>query len=517
MTECDIADLTVAPLSEVLLRHARRHGHAPFILARQGRRTSLYTYADALEAATDIARSLQAHGVGPGDRVHLHLGNDEWPLLALFGTALAGASVVPTDPHSGSEDLAFVLAHSGCVLSITDAAGAEAVGRASSMAATLRQILLTPSAKPLTGLPDGRPVSRIGESATRPWQPVDVDPLSPAAVMYTSGTTGWPKGVVITHANVAYAGECMAAQLRMRPDDRWLAVLPFSHANLLLFSLSSTLTSGASVAVDSFAAANWLAQAQHYEATLGSLFGGHIRALASAWASSGAARTRLRAVIYAARAGHDAVAAFERVTGAATVQLYGLTEGIVPPVMHDLTGERDDETCGKPTLWSRIRIESSKDPAAGELLIGGEPGRTLMMGYLNDPAATAAAIRDGWLHTGDFVKLDERGYLKFIDRLDDLIKPLAENVSTAEIERVLAEHPAVAQAAVTGEATKSAPGIKAFVVIHPGEVGDPASIADELLDWCRQRLADFKVPQEVGIVDALPAALASKDGKSLPA
>lgn len=513
MTE--VRDTSALGLGEVLRRHARVRGDAPFILARHARRTTVYTYADALDAAAMIARSLQSHGVATGDLIHVHLRNDEWPLITLFGAAMIGAAVVPTDPHSGSDDLAFVLSHAGCVLSVTDAAGVEAVNLAASMATSLRQILLIPTAKRPPGPGTGLPVSVISEDATSALAQAQVDPLTAAAVMYTSGTTGWPKGVAVTHANLAFAGECMAAQLRMRSDDRWLAVLPFSHANLLLFSLSSTLSSGASIAVDGFEAATWLDQARRYGATLSSLFGGHLRALAEQWETAGPTPTRLRAVVYAASAGQHAIDTFERVTGAPTVQLYGLTESIVPPVMHDLVGERDDRSCGKPTLWSRIKITETDRPGVGELLIGGEPGRTLMLGYLNDPQATAARLQDGWLHTGDIVALDARGYVTFVDRTDDLIKPLANNVSTVEIERVLTEHPAVAQAAVLGEATHGATIVKALVVVHPGEITDHASIVAELTDWCRERLADFKVPQDISIVDTLPTTLVGKVRKSL--
>jgi crotonobetaine/carnitine-CoA ligase len=183
--------------------------------------------------------------------------------------------------------------------------------------------------------------------------------------------------------------------------------------------------------------------------------------------------------------------------------------------MHDLMGERDDSSCGKPTLWSRIKIADNDQPGVGELLIGGEPGRTLMLGYLNDPEATAARFQDGWLHTGDVVAVDDRGYVTFVDRTDDLVKPLAENVSTVEIERVLTEHPAVAQAAVVGATSQGATLVKALVVVHPGEITDADTLVDELSDWCRERLADYKVPQQITIVDILPTSLVGKVRKSL--
>lgn len=517
MSAVPLHDTTSMALGEVLRCHAGERGDAAFILARHGRHMNVYSYADALEAAAAIAQALQRCGVVPGDRVHVHLGNDEWPILALFGAAMVGACVVPTDPRSGSDDLAFVLAHSGSVASITDGVGVAAITSAAPMAPSLRHVLLVPHAKRPTGPGLGLPVSVIAETTSAPLRAIDVDPLSPAVVMYTSGTTGWPKGVLISHANIGFAGMCMAAQLRMRAEDRWLATMPFSHANLLLFSLSSTLNTGASIAVDRFQPDTWLDSVRRYGATLSSLFGGHIRTLSAQWSEAEPARTRLRAVIYAASAGQRAIDTFERVTGAPTVQLYGLTEGIAPALMHELSGNRDDASCGKPTLWSRLQIDATdRFPGAvtGELLIAGVPGRTLMLGYLNDPQASAASLRDGWLHTGDIVEVDPTGYLRFFDRADDLVKPLAENVSTVEIERVLAEHPAVAQTAVLGARQDAMTILKALVVVHPGEAADTEGIEVELTDWCRERLADFKVPDHVSVVDELPTTLLGKVRKS---
>jgi carnitine-CoA ligase len=169
-------------------------------------------------------------------------------------------------------------------------------------------------------------------------------------------------------------------------------------------------------------------------------------------------------------------------------------------------GERRNLSIGRPTISARVRV------ADGQLLVAGEPGWTLMSGYLDDPEATAAVLRDGWLHTGDGVREDEDGYLYFVDRSKDLIKRAGENVSTVEVEQVLDQHPTVYESAVVGLPDAIYDEIvAAFVVPTAGASAD----ADELIAWCAERLAKFKVPARVEFVSELPRTPVGKIQKHL--
>ena len=174
-------------------------------------------------------------------------------------------------------------------------------------------------------------------------------------------------------------------------------------------------------------------------------------------------------------------------------------------------------TIGRPAPWARLRVvdEDGHDLGpgqTGELLVGGEPGITLMVGYFNNPEATAAAIRDGWLRTGDNVRLDGDGFLQFVDRGKDMIKRAGENVASGEVERVINAHPAVFESAVIGVPDPMRDeAILAFVVLHQGAT----ATEQDVIAWCAERLSKFRVPNFVRFTDALPQTSVGKIQKHL--
>jgi crotonobetaine/carnitine-CoA ligase len=184
-----------------------------------------------------------------------------------------------------------------------------------------------------------------------------------------------------------------------------------------------------------------------------------------------------------------------------------MTETIAPPLLNPLDGERRNMGVGLPTLGARLRVTED-----GELLVGGEPGVTLMAGYLDDREATAAAIRDGWLHTGDNFRTDSDGYFYFVDRTKDMIKRAGENVSASEVEAVANAHPNVFESAAIGVPDPVRDeAIKLFVVRTEGTKLSKES----LLAYCEERLAKFKVPGSIEFVDRLPRTSVGKIQKEL--
>lgn len=509
-------------LPGVLLGHAERTPDAPMLVyeADDGSRVER-DWATGVGASARVANWLIAEGHA-GKRVHVHLTNrpeffDWW-----FGAAMAGSVIVPTNPLSSAAELAYIVRHADCALTVT---GSEAVGTVLTAVADRagHPVLVTTPPTPAGGndgppaprLPDGaRATAEVlagaGSELSGPprWCPSDV-----AGILYTSGTTSRPKGVLVTHAAYLHAGEVVAQHVRLRPDDRQLIVLPLFHGNAQYYSTMSAVVTCASIALtERFSASRWSAQAHRLAATYGSLFAAPIRMILAQAPSAHDRAHALRGVLFAQSVTDEQLAAFERRFGCPLLQLYGMTETVAPPTINPAHGERRNQSIGRPTLSAAVRVvdESGADVGDGEtgqLIVRGEPGRTVMAGYLDDPEETARRLRDGWLWTGDAVRTDADGYVHFVDRDKDLIKRSGENVSTREVEAVLDDHPNVYESAVIGvpdEVRDEA--IVAFVVPADGADPDP----DELIGWCAQRLARFKVPSEVQVLEDLPRTSVGK-------
>jgi crotonobetaine/carnitine-CoA ligase len=471
-------------LASVLEWHAATRADAPWLLfEEEPGAVATVTWLEALQRARATAGVLRAHGIGPGDRFNVHLTNRPEFYDLWFAAALSGAVLVPTNPLLTADELRYAIEHSGCRVSVTQADLAENVAA--------ERVLV------------------VGEE----WERTDAAPAhrphatDVLAVLYTSGTTSKPKGVMVSHAAYLNAGEVVAQHVRLHPEDRQLIVLPLFHGNAQYYSTMSALVTGASVALaPRFSASRWSAQAEVLGATVASLFAAPIRMILAAPESAADRRHRLRLTLFAQNVTRSQLEKFEERFGCPLAQLYGMTETVAPPIINPLYGERRNLSMGRPTLSARVRVQD------GELLVGGEPGRTLMSGYLDDPDATAAVLRGGWLHTGDGVRADEDGFLYFVDRRKDLIKRAGENVATGEVEQVIAEHPAVYEVAVVGLPDEMYDEIVAAFVV---KVPDASVDADELIAWCAERLAKFKVPASIEFVSELPRTPVGKIQKHL--
>lgn len=479
------------------------------------------TFAGFAARVNRVAGLLHAHGVDTGDRLHVQLPNSIEFLECIFAGTSLGAVVVPTNPESTPDDLAYVLSHCAAKLSVTCEDHLTAVLEARDMAEDLDHILVVGSGSGSESrLADVVSFeAALASASPEAVTPTTVDPGALALIMYTSGTTGWPKGVEVTHSALLHAGETVAASLRIRPDDRWLVTLPLFHGNALYYSTMSALVTGASLALlERFDPVSWAERATQHQATLASLFATQLRmVLTGAPPHPGDVQTPLRATVFAQHVSEAHIAEFERRFHCPLVQLYGMTETVAPPLMNPLYGERHNTTLGLPTAGVPLRITNSADQdvrtgEVGELLIGGEPGVTMMSGYHRNPAATADALRGGWLHTGDRVCIDADGYLRFNGRLSEVIKPLLDNVSAAEIERVVLDNWAVYDCAVIGVPDRVRDqAIKLFVV---PQVGEPIT-REELEDWCNTHLADHKRPDAIEVVEDLPRTAVGKVDKGV--
>lgn len=476
-------------------------GDAPFVIDG-----ATYSFAEVDDRVTTTAHVLAGLGVRPATSVHLQLVNSLEFVVCLLAINRLGAVAVPTSPASTIDDIAYVASHAECSVSIVEAAQADTVVAAREMAPEIEHVVAVAgaTAEGALSLDELRATAPPDRSADTPIDH-DGDSDELAAVLYTSGTTAWPKGVMLTNGNFTFSGEAVAELLRLRPDDRWLVTLPLFHLNALGYSLMSALATGASVAMlRRFDAATWAADAARLGATVSSLFAVHARQVLAEPPAGG--ESALRVFLFCQHMTDHERGELESRFGAPAVQLYGMTETIAPTIADPIYAPRRSDVLGTVVPWAAVKLidhvgQTQPLGHAGELVVQGEPGRSLMSGYFRRPDETNLVLHDGWLRTGDRMVEEHDHTFRFLGRAAELIKPGVDNVSAPEIERVLYEHVSVLDASVVGAPNEAGDEeIVAFVVLNPGDDATP----EELLAWAAERLADHKVPQRVVVIDELP-------------
>jgi crotonobetaine/carnitine-CoA ligase len=469
-----------------------------------------WTYAAFDDLVARVAGGLVDRRVDTHSVVHLVLANSPAFVATWLAAARLGAVVVPSDPGSTAPELAGHLDRTGPVLAVVGTGRADTHQAARSMAVKAPEVVVVDEADTELEALSGALVDW-----TRRREPA---PLDRAAVMFTSGTTSAPKGVVVTQANYAFAGDVMAAAAGLGSADRQLVVLPLFHANAQYYSFASAISAGASVALmPAFSASGFLAQAARHEATHASLFAAPMRMILARGATP-VEGLRLRHCWYAQNITDDQYETLAGLLGCRPRQLYGMTETI-PAVLTSRAVDPVPSLMGEQTLGCRVELRRQDDGAevptgeVGEIVVAGEPGLTLFAEYLDDPATTAASYRDGWFRTGDLARCDADGRFAFAGRRSDELKVAGENVSVVEVEAVLTEHPSVLEAAVVGEADPIRDEVPVgYVVQRPDR---PAVTADELMAWCEARLTKSKRPQRVELVEELPRTSVGKIRKFL--
>lgn len=487
---------------------AARFPERPFLYFEDaaGGRGGPWTWRDFDRDANRAAHLLLARGLRPGDHFNLHLGNCPEFLLFWMAAAKTGTVMVPTNPVSTAAEMEYILVHSEARLSITEAQYAEPVRAIRPECPGLLDVIeCGPAGSVLDGLPDTAPDCRVTSGAV-------------VSMQYTSGTTSRPKGVLLTHANYLYGGEAMAKAMRVSPEDRHLVVLPLFHAGAQLHAVLPMLLAGGSVALlERFSASRFVEQAIGYEATLAALFAAPIRMLLAQPPSPRDGQTRLRAASYAQNITPEQWTEWHARFGVRLMQIWGMTETMSLPLVHPLDLPPRPLAMGMPVLGYECKVIDERGREAppgtvGELVVSGIPGVTLMKGYWKNEEATAQALRDGWLHTGDNAYMDTDGWFFFVDRKKDMIKRAGENVSASEVEETLKRHPAVFDAAVVGVPDPVRDqAIKAYVIVKEGA----AATDRELLAWCRERLSAFKVPEIIERRESFPRTSVGKIQKHL--
>ena len=503
-------------LRKALEQNVRAHPDKTFLVFEdEDERVHSYSYAQFDHMVNRTANGLLDLGVNKGDRVHLHLTNCPEFLFLWFAIGKIGAVMVPTNPLSPPDELAYPVHHSEAVVSVTQPDLLPTVAAILGDCPGIRQVVLTgvdraaDGVMPFRELVDGQPA----ELAQIP-----LDPTDEAAVLYTSGTTSRPKGVLVTHANYIYLSEVVSKIMRLGPDDRQLVVLPLFHANAQYYSFMTTLNVGGSAALmPRFSASRYMRQAARHRCTVASLFAAPMRMILAQPPDPTDAGSGLRLVIFAQNVTDAQVDEWHRRFGAPLLQIYGMTETMGQPMANSLDYARDNMTVGMPALGYECRVVDDRgndvpEGVPGELLVRGIPGQTIMKGYLKNPEATAEAIRDGWLWTGDIVEVTEEGYFRFVDRAKDMVKRAGENVAAGEVEAVVKQHPDVMDVAVIGVPdTMRDESIKAFVILKDGRT----ATEDDIIEFCRVRLSKFRVPEFVEFRTEFPRTSVGKIQKHI--
>ena len=501
-------------LRSTLEQKAGAHPDRPFLIfEEQDGPVSTYSYQQFDRMVNRTANALLGLGVGKGDKVHLHLLNCPEFLFLWFATAKIGAVMMPTNPLSPPDELSYPVHHSESVVSITQPDLLPAVQAIRDNCPNLREVIVVGE-----GNHGERSFAELVSHQSTELREVEIDPLDEAAIMYTSGTTSRPKGVLVTHANYVYLGEVVSKIMGLAPDDRHLVTLPLFHANAMYYSFMTTLTVGASAALMSrFSATRFMKQSKRHGATVTSLFAAPMRMILAQPELPTDSQNRLRLVIFAQNVTPDQLEEWERRYLAPLMQIYGMTETMGQPLTNPLYGVRDNMTIGLPTLGYECRVVDPDgvdvpEGTSGELLVGGTPGSTVMKGYFKDADATAGALRNGWLWTGDVVRVNEAGYFEFMDRGKDMIKRTGENIAAGEVEAVIKTHPAVVDTAVIGVPDQMRDeSIKAFVVVRDGE----SPTEQEIIEYCAARLSKFRVPEFVEFRQELPRTSVGKIQKHI--
>ncbi|MDN3481180.1 AMP-binding protein [Arthrobacter sp. APC 3897] len=508
-----------------LLSDMAQRGDHPAVIAGD----TAVTYADLSSRITEASRAYLASGIRPGDRVAVWSPNRLEFILAMLGAQAIGAAVVPLNTRYTGHEAALILRRSGAVglvvansflgrepLQALRKAAAEDAGSEDSPIPGLPSLRLVVNLDSSTDSVDATGWSTfLAGGATIGSAPLaaafeEVGPGDVVDILYTSGTTGLPKGVMSAHRQTLGVARAWAAGAELSPEDRYAVVNPFFHGFGYKAGMIACLVAGTTIyPVETFDATGLLEliQAQRISVLPGvptiftSLLNhpdlGSYDTSSLRFAIAGAAtapETLFRDMVE--------VLGFRRVA-----QGYGLTECVVATLSRPgETLEHAKQTTGPAVAGIEIRIVDAANTELpvgedGEILLRGD---NLMLGYFDDPDATRAAVDDdGWFHTGDIGRLDEHGCLKITDRLKDMFIVGGFNVYPAEIENVLRQHPAVNESAVVGIDDELMGSVgRAYVALL--QDADPMPSADDLASFCKARLANYKLPREFVIVNEFP-------------
>lgn len=483
VTELLAARVSAAPAKDFLFSEA------------DGRK---FTYQEFQHAVRRATRMLKSHGIGQGDAVSLLMPNSVEYVIAYFACWTLGALAGPVNSLLKAEELTFVI-------------------RDSEAKALLVHSSFLPAIESIRNeLPNLKAIITFDDEAiaTAPFAKDDTEPAEAnvelddeAIIIYTSGTTGKPKGCLLTHGNLMANARQISDWLGFTDTDRLLTIMPLFHMNAVSVTTMSALYAGGSTVVSpKFSASRFWQIISEFNVTS---FGSVATMLAMLLTTypdgvpEGLRTDQLRfAMCGSAPVPAEVLEQFEKTFNCLVIEGYGLSESTCRSTFNPPDQRRRAGSCGLP-IGNEMKVVDEEDREVetgelGEIVLRGE---NILKGYYKNPEATKRAFRGGWFHTGDVGYRDEEGFFYIVDRKSDMIIRGGENIYPREIDEVLYKHPAVSAAATIGIKDKLyGEDVAAVVVLKDGQ----KTTEEEIIDYCRAHLADYKCPKTVKIVDEIP-------------
>jgi crotonobetaine/carnitine-CoA ligase len=489
-----------ADLGTRLADRARAYADAPFMLWDDvAGADHCWTYAQFRNEVLAIAAGLQSRGIGLGDRILLHSDNHPDMVVAWYACALIGAMAVTTNTHSTASELNWFIEQAQPRAAIAHASHVALIGQ---HAEVLNWIAVLGGQ--IGAVTSGMIAFEAlrGDAATFVAPPPD--PMRPAGIMYTSGTTSRPKAVVHSHGNYLWAGDSGARNTGFEADDVHFAQLPFFHTNAQLWTVAVALSAGGSfLLIPKLTVTSFWPLVARYGIT-------HASFLPLVMGAQKPPPPFAHRTLYiqGSHTGHKPMAAE---CGAELIACYGMSETVTQTLLADPSQNWPEGTMGKPVTGYAARVvdmdsgELCLSDIPGELQIKGQRGVQLFLEYGDNANATAAAfVDDGWFRTGDIVRADADGCIYYEDRGVDRLKVGGENVSALEVEQAIMQVAGVAKAAVVAKPDPSLGEVPLAFVIP---AGDLTGLEAAIIGHCREVLSRFKCPRTVVFLDEFPSTL----------
>jgi acyl-CoA synthetase (AMP-forming)/AMP-acid ligase II len=499
-----------ATLTELLAARAQSHSDRLALIFRDRQ----WTYREFQGEVDRVANGFLAIGVKQGDRIALVLPNCAEFLFAVFAVTKIRAVFVPLNPQYTAEEAEYVLRHSEASTCLTSPELLSLIDRVRAKCPDLKRVIVTGAGRSSPVMSWEQFLSGVTDEAPK----VAIDPEDLASITYTSGTTDRPKGVMLSQYAYAFAPSMRARGLGWNENDRVLCVLPLFHVNALCHTCIAMLSVGGSIVLaEKFSASRFWEEVRQYGITTSSLMRTIPQILLSLPEKLGDRDNPLRLIV--TLLSPEMHVRFEERFDCKGVPSYSLTEDILSAIGPlDMPKEKLG-SCGVPLAPEVHRIEIHDE--AGKALPRGQAGEivkqspTIMKGYYKNPEATAKALKNGWLYTGDLGYVDADGYLYFVDRVKDMVRRGDENISSEEVERVLNLHPAVAESAVIAVPDHiRGEEVKAYIVLKAPATQESVP-PQEIWKFCKPHLAAFKVPRFLEYRDELPKTPSSKVQKNI--
>ncbi|HXM35587.1 MAG TPA: long-chain fatty acid--CoA ligase [Pyrinomonadaceae bacterium] len=483
-------------LRELLEQRARTEAHNAFLFSEADGRQ--FTYAEFDAAVNRAANMLASHGVRKGAAVSLLMPNSAEYLIAYFACWKLAAIAGPVNSLLKPQELAFVMQHSEARALLLHSEFQTSIDVIKNELPALQAVLIF----------DDEAVATRGFSGNaNELPPTRIENDDEAIIIYTSGTTGKPKGCLLTHGNVSANARQISTWLSFTEKDRLLSVMPLFHMNAVSVTTMAALYAGGSTVVSPrFSASRFWQIVSDYQVTSFGSVATMLSMLLTTYPDGvpeGLKTDQLRfAMCGSAPVPAEVLKRFEETFHCLVVEGYGLSESTCRSTFNPPNERRRAGSCGVP-IGNDMKIVDDDDNEVpdgqlGEIILRGE---NILKGYYKNPEATKNAFRNGWFHTGDVGYRDPEGFYYIVDRKSDMIIRGGENIYPREIDEVLYQHPAVAAAATIGVPDPLyGEEVTAFVVLKDGL----AISEEELIDHCRERLADYKCPKTVRIVSEIP-------------